>query len=50
VLVDGYHAGGRHEIVWNGRDVQDRPVPTGVYFLRFTSGDVQQQRTITLIR
>jgi hypothetical protein len=50
VLADGYRAGGRHEITWNGRDFQDRPVPTGVYFLRFTSGDVQQQRTITLIR
>ena len=37
-LHQGYLSAGRHEFVWSGRNGQDRPVSSGVYFSRLTDG------------
>jgi len=46
----GRYGAGEHEIVWDGCDPDGRPAPTGVYFVVFRSGDLRQQRMITLVR
>jgi hypothetical protein len=37
-LVDEEMQPGKHEIIWNGKDDNDRPVTSGVYFYRLTTG------------
>jgi len=49
-LVSGHVPAGRHEIVWQGRDTTGREIPSGVYFVRFASGDVSETRKIMLLQ
>lgn len=49
-LVRGVKGAGEHETVWEGRSTTGHPVPSGTYLLRLSSGDVSQQRKITLVR
>ena len=40
---------GYHELVWDGRDNQDRSVPTGVYIARLDAGvESQTVKLVTL--
>ncbi len=41
---------GIHEVSWEGRDEQGRPVAAGVYFYRLTAGDKALVRKMTLLR
>jgi uncharacterized delta-60 repeat protein len=43
-------ASGRHTLAWDGRDDADRPVATGVYFLRVATLAGDQVRRVTVIR
>lgn len=36
-LVDGYLPAGRHRLVWNGRDQNDRSVSSGIYLYRMSA-------------
>jgi hypothetical protein len=38
-LVDREQPAGYHIMTWNGRDQQDKPVPSGVYHCRLQVGD-----------
>jgi aminopeptidase N len=49
-LVDGNRDAGVHEISWNGTDGDGRPVPSGVYFCRMTSGEASFTRKMILLR
>lgn len=50
VLRDGALTAGRHDVVWDGRDANERPVASGVYFVRLV-GDAQQDvRKMVLVR
>ncbi len=49
-LADGVFAKGLQHAVWNGLDLEGRPAPAGVYYLRFDSNGVQQRSIITLVR
>jgi hypothetical protein len=51
-LVEVTHAeAGRFSIDWNGRDDDDRPLGSGVYFVRLESdGRVHASRRLTLVR
>ncbi len=37
-LVDALHEAGRYRVTWNGTDRSGRPVPTGMYVCRMTTG------------
>jgi len=37
-------------VAWGGRDATGRPLPSGVYFLRLTSGGTTVVRKVTLLR
>jgi hypothetical protein len=41
---------GRHTIRWTGEDQKGRPLPSGIYFCRFTNEHSRQIRKITLLR
>ena len=38
-LLDGQQNAGRHHVVWDGRDNQNRSVASGVYFYRLEAGE-----------
>jgi hypothetical protein len=50
VLVDGTRGPGRHEALWEGRDDTGRPVASGVYFTRLTSGSLSRVGKMTLMK
>ncbi|MGC8897768.1 MAG: alpha-amylase family glycosyl hydrolase [Bacteroidota bacterium] len=50
VLLDAHVSAGRHAIVWNGRDIHGREVPSGVYLYRLTNGDVTLTKKMLLVR
>lgn len=39
-LVDRHHDPGEYTVNWNGCDAQAMPVPSGIYFYRLLSGDI----------
>jgi hypothetical protein len=45
-LTGGMQPAGRHRVDWNGRDDQNRILPSGIYLCRIIIGD--QQKTIKL--
>ncbi|MCA9727556.1 MAG: hypothetical protein KC729_07725, partial [Candidatus Eisenbacteria bacterium] len=49
-LVDGREDAGPHEVAWDGRDGAGRPMASGIYFLRFRTGDYLEVRQIALVR
>jgi flagellar hook assembly protein FlgD len=49
VLLEGRLEPGRHEAVWDGREQDGRPVPSGIYLVRLTAGrSCRIQRTALL--
>ena len=49
-LVQGQLLPGPHEIVWDGRDLQGRVAPSGVYFYFLDSGGRRLTRRMMLLR
>ena len=49
-LIDRRQIAGSHEIVWDGRNEEGRPVGAGIYFVRIWSPDGTATRQIALIR
>ncbi len=52
-LRQGPMAAGEHQVVWNGRDGQGHPSPSGVYFARLqdaTGRDLDESRKLTLLQ
>lgn len=51
VAQDGLMDAGRHSIVWDGRDENDRPLARGVYYARLeVDGRVAGKRSLVLVR
>lgn len=49
-LVDGEHAAGRYEVVWDGQDEDGRAVASGLYVYRLTAGSTITTRTMMRVR
>ena len=49
-LVNEVQPAGSHQIVWNGRDGDDFPLTSGVYFYRLRSGGFCQTNRTLLVR
>jgi 1,4-alpha-glucan branching enzyme len=49
-LVNSDHAAGSYRATWDGRNDFNREVASGIYFLRFRSGDFQQTRKLIMLK
>jgi hypothetical protein len=50
VLSDGRHRPGRYHAAWNGQTSRGLPVPSGVYFLQFSSSAANLSQRIVIVR
>ncbi len=50
MLVQDYQPAGRHQVVWNGANLQGSPVASGVYLIRLQAGSTQDSRRILLLK
>ncbi|MBN2071147.1 MAG: T9SS type A sorting domain-containing protein [Candidatus Krumholzibacteriota bacterium] len=50
VLVDSYREKGAYKALWHGRNDAGLEVASGVYFLRYTVGDITGSRKLILLR
>lgn len=49
-LLDRDLPAGPHDVLWNGRDGAGRELASGIYLLRLRSGDLGDERKLTLVR
>ena len=49
-LADGYFQRGRHELLWNAHDVNQRRVASGVYFYSIESGDLRLVKKMVVLK
>ncbi|TSA56641.1 MAG: T9SS C-terminal target domain-containing protein [Planctomycetaceae bacterium] len=49
-LADGNLRIGDHKIVWNGKDENDKPAPSGVYFYKMEAGNYSEIRKCILLK
>ena len=49
-LIDEHVSAGHHAHVWRGRDAQNRPLPSGLYFIRLSTNGSRLLRPAVLIR
>jgi hypothetical protein len=50
VLAEGPETAGWHQISWNLRDGEGRPLPSGVYFVKLMAGKEAPARKLVVIR
>ena len=49
-LTAGFFSAGNRQVRWDGRDGTGQDLPSGIYFIRLTDGDRQQNHKVTLTR
>lgn len=49
-LVAGEQKGGRHRIVWNGRDENGEAVVSGIYLYHLKAGDMEHVQRLLLLK
>ena len=50
ILVDEHKDAGMHQVLWNGQCEDGRRVASGVYWVKLTTGEVQESRRILVTR
>ena len=49
-LVDGYIEPGYHQILWNGRNLAGREVPSGIYIARLVTPEYGKSIKMVLLK
>ncbi len=49
-LADGHFEAGEHSAVWNGRDTDGRPMPSGIYLARVDAAGASEVRRMSLVK
>jgi hypothetical protein len=49
-VVDRDFGAGRHDVMWDGRDADGRPIPAGIYFYRLDAGENTSTRKMIVLR
>ena len=49
-LYSGIAEEGKHSIVWNGKDTNDNPVSSGIYFYKLTTGKKELTRKMLMLK
>jgi ligand-binding sensor domain-containing protein len=50
VIAAGNYPAGSHSAIWDGRDRNDRLVPSGIYLYQLKAGDMTMSRKMTLLK
>jgi hypothetical protein len=50
LLVDEFQDPGHYEVTWNGKNMNDLEVPSGVYILKLNVGNLSQTKKMVLFR
>ena len=49
-LLSDKLSSGKHSVVWDGRDENNQPVGSGIYFYKLKAGDFQKVRKMILLK
>jgi len=49
-LLEEVISSGEHKIIWDGSDMNDRSVPSGIYFYKLRSGDKEETGKMILLK
>jgi hypothetical protein len=49
-LLDELFLKGKHEVVWNGRDANNKPVSSGIYYVQLLTGEDRINHKIVLMK
>jgi len=49
-LINGYMSAGYHQVIWDGRDINNNQVGSGIYFYRMRAGEYQSIRRMILMK
>lgn len=50
IIVNNFQEAGQYQVNWNSMNAVGNPVPSGVYFLKLSTGSYSQVRKVVLIR
>ena len=49
-LVSEFKEAGQYSVLWDGKDDDNRPVPSGIYFYRMNAGDFSQTKKMVMLK
>jgi len=49
-LVNNVYKAGKHNVVWDGGDIDEKPCGTGVYFIIMKTGDYQSIKKVMILK
>ena len=49
-LAEGHQPAGTYQLIWDGKDSNGQPVPSGVYFYRLERESLVQTKAMSVVR